>query len=131
MAREERTTFRRSKISTSRNSYDTLRDKESAAKRDDILRESNTLPKGVDNPMAIKKADLVGPEEPEQIVSLGSNRPFSQSQSESSPLKTASLSEFDHERFKTECNRCVLEVKVFISIIKETIVRFYRIEDRV
>ena len=77
MAREERTTFRRSKISTSRNSYDTLRDKESAAKRDDILRESNTLPKGVDNPMAMKKADLVGPEEPEQIVSLGSNRPFS------------------------------------------------------
>ena len=81
--------------------------------------------------MAIKKSDLIGPEEPEQMVSLGSNHPLSQSQSENSPIKTAPLSEFDHERFKTECNRCVLEVKVFISIIKETIVRFYRIEDRV
>ena len=46
-------------------------------KRDDILRESNTLPKGIDNPMAMKKAELIGPEEPEQMVSLGSNHPLS------------------------------------------------------
>ena len=116
----------------SHRSYDTLRDS-SAKKREDPLRESNTLPKGQAFPQAMEKADLVGPQEPEQIVSMRSNHMLSHDESENaSPSKTtATLSEFDHEMFKTECARCVLEIKVFISIIKETVIRFYRIDERV
>ena len=31
----------------------------------------------------------------------------------------------DQEKFKVETARCILEVKVFIHVIKETLVRFY------
>ena len=43
---------------------------------------------------------------------------------------TKDLTTFDVEKFKSETARCILEVKVFISVIKETITRFYYMENR-
>ena len=64
-----------------------------------------------------------------QVVSMESDM-------ERSPTDTGrAMSEvgmpLDAEKFKVETARCILEVKVFIHVIKETVVRFYQMEDRV
>ena len=73
--------------------------------------------------------DLLMPESPEQIVSvlsdsIDSSSAVSLKQDDCKPS-------FDLDKFKVETARCILEVKIFIEVIKETIIRFYYMENRV
>ena len=67
------------------------------------------------------------------MISLLSDRMLSDNQSELSNnnRNTGQIDLFDASKFKTEADRCILELKTFICILTETIKRFYNIEKRV
>ena len=78
-----------------------------------------------------RKEDMKVAEEPEQLISLLSDHLMSSSENDTNKSAHLELEPtFDLQKFKVESARCVLEIKIFINVIKETITRFYYMENR-